>query len=144
MSFVDKDLLNPNCQVLLLHKTQGIVGVLWSTSCYSTRCRRRVARILVDSRKEIKVLASLKYIIHMTFIIVIGTNGLMSSKHLLDELRTVTEESTLIRQYGGTSQIFGLRQHFPSESVLQDDSRRWLDTYLVDSNRCVSWYSNYL
>lgn len=28
MSFVDKDLLEPNCQVLLHHKTQGIVGVL--------------------------------------------------------------------------------------------------------------------
>lgn len=28
MSFVDKDLLEPNCQVLLHHKTQSIVGVL--------------------------------------------------------------------------------------------------------------------
>jgi len=53
MSFVDKDLLNPNCQVLLLHKIQGIVGVLWS----ALRRRQRVARILVDLRKEIKVLS---------------------------------------------------------------------------------------
>jgi 26S proteasome regulatory subunit T2 len=28
MSFVDKDLLEPSCQVLLHHKTQAIVGVL--------------------------------------------------------------------------------------------------------------------
>lgn len=28
MSFVDKDLLEPGCQVLLHHKTQSIVGVL--------------------------------------------------------------------------------------------------------------------
>lgn len=28
MSYVDKDLLEPGCQVLLHHKTQAIVGVL--------------------------------------------------------------------------------------------------------------------